>query len=191
MKNIPVEELSLFVKEAERLVSKSFYQHFKSGEDIAFSGSGAVPENIPTVEQLESYVLHFRKFLQEKDRVSIPLVNQYFRELVGDRINLLDKWNFIYSTFEEMKNSKVLTGRVVTYVPEIPDLSLFKLFKIRTFGDLSHLDPDKKLLHEKLSSTDSLDGLYRFEYYNFLFESGEIISEMADLCAELLEDLSD
>ncbi len=55
---------------------------------------------------------------------------------------------------------------------------------------LSHLDPKKQVLHRKLSSTGQLDGLYRFEYYDFLFESGDLISEMADLCVRLLHSLN-
>ena len=70
-------------------------------------------------------------------------------------------------------------------VPDIPDLSLLDLFRARTFGDLSHLDSKKQLLHQKLSSTSQLDALYRFEYYTFLSEAGEVIAEMASLCARL------
>jgi hypothetical protein len=67
---------------------------------------------------------------------------------------------------------------------------LLDLFKARTFGDLSHLDPKKQALHQKLSSTGQLDGLYRFEYYTFLFEAGELIADMANLCVKLLHSLN-
>jgi hypothetical protein len=53
MKCSPINELELFITEANRLTSKSFYQHFNSGEEIGFS-DGSLPENTPTVEQLES-----------------------------------------------------------------------------------------------------------------------------------------
>lgn len=189
MKCSPVNELELFITEANRLTSKSFYQHFSSGEEIGFS-DGSLPENTPTVEQLESYLLHFRKFIQKNDRVYFCLVNQYVNELAKNQIDFLKKWNIVYKTFEELTDAKALTGRVITYVPDIPDLSLLDLFRARTFGDLSHLDPKKQLLHQKLSSTRQLDALYRFEYYNFLSEAGELIAEMADLCARLLHSLN-
>lgn len=96
----------------------------------------------------------------------------------------------MYKTFEELIEAEALTGRVITHVPDIPDLSLLDLFKARTFGDLSHLDPKKQLLHQKLSSTSQLDALYRFEYYAFLSEAGELISEMAGLCVRLLYSLN-
>jgi hypothetical protein len=189
MKCSPVNELELFITEANRLTSKSFYQHFGSGEEIRFS-DGSLPENTPTVEQLESYLLHFRKFVQKNDRVYFCLVNQYVNELANNQTNFLDEWNIVYKTFEELIEARALTGRVVTHVPDIPDLSLLDLFKARTFGDLSHLDPKKQLLHQKLSSTSQLDALYRFEYYTFLSEAGELIAEMADLCARLLHSLN-
>jgi hypothetical protein len=189
MKCSPVNELELFITEANRLTSKSFYQHFNSGEEIGFS-DGSLPENTPTVEQLESYLLHFRKFMQKNDRVYFCLVNQYVNELAKNQTNFLNEWNMVYETFEEMLEAKALTGRVITHVPDIPDLSLLDLFKARTFGDLSHLDPRKQLLHQKLSSTSQLDGLYRFEYYTFLSEAGELIAEMADLCVRLLHSLN-
>jgi len=118
------------------------------------------------VEQLESYLLHFRKFIQKNDRVYFYLVNQYVNELVKNQTDFLSKWNIVYKTFEELIEAKALTGRVITHVPDIPDLSLLDLFKARTFGDLSHLDPKKQLLHQKLFSTSQLDALYRFEYYS-------------------------
>lgn len=189
MKCSPINELELFITEASRLTAKSFYQHFNSGEEIGFS-DGSLPENIPTVEQLESYLLHFRKFIQKNDRVYFCLVNQYVNELARDQTDLLNEWNIVYKTFEGLIQAKALTGRVITHVPDIPDLSLLDLFKARTFGDLSHLDPKKQLLHQKLSSTSQLDALYRFEYYTFLSEAGELIAEMADLCARLLYSLN-
>lgn len=142
MKCSPVNELELFITEVNRLTSKSFYQHFSSGEEIGFS-DGSLPENAPTVEQLESYLLHFRKFIQKNDRVCVCLVNQYVNELAKNQTDFLNKWNIVYKTFEELIEAKALTGRVMTHVPDISDLSLLDLFKARTFGDLSHLDPKK------------------------------------------------
>ena len=189
MKCSSVNELELFIIEANRLTSKSFYQHFNSGEEIGFS-DGSLPENTPTIEQLESYLLHFHKFIQKNDRVYFCLVNQYVNELAKNQADFLDKWNIVYKTFEELIEAKALTCRVITHVPDIPDLSLLDLFKARTFGDLSHLDPKKQLLHQALSSTTQLEALYRFEYYTFLSEAGDLIAEMADLCARLLHSLN-
>jgi hypothetical protein len=189
MKCSPGNELELFITEANRLTSKSFYQVLNSGEEIGFS-DGSFPENTPTVEQLESYLLHFRKFIQKNDRVYFRLVNQYVNDLAIHQADFLDEWNMVYKTFEELIEAKALTGRVITHVPDIPDLSLLDLFRARTFGDLSHLDSKKQLLHQKLSSTSQLDALYRFEYYTFLSEAGEAIAEMASLCARLLGSLN-
>ncbi len=99
---------------------------------------------------------------------------------------MLDNWDDVYTTFQEFLNAKALTGKAISHVLSIPDLSLLDLFRARTFGDLSHLDPRKQALHQQLSATKQLDGLYRFEYYSFLFEAGELIVEMANLCTELL-----
>lgn len=188
MKCSPVNELELFITEANRLTSKSFYRVL-NGEEIGFS-DGSFPENTPTVEQLESYLLHFRKFIQKNDRVYFRLVNQYINELAIHQANFLDESNVVYKAFEELIEAKALTGRVITRVPDIPDLSLLDLFRARTFGDLSHLDSKKQLLHQKLSSTSQSEALYRFEYYTFLSEVGDVIAEMASLCARLLHSLS-
>jgi hypothetical protein len=189
MKCSPVNELELFITEANRLTSKSFYQVLNSGEEIGFS-DGSFPENTPTVEQLESYLLHFRKFIQKQDRVYFRLVNQYVNDLAIHQTNFLSEWNMVYKGFEELIEAEALTGRVITHVPGIPDLSLPDLFRARTFGDLSHLDSQKQLLHQKLSSTSQLEALYRFEYYTFLSEAGEVITEMANLCTRLLHSLN-
>lgn len=183
------EELRLFVAEARRLSARSFFQHFQSIEEIGFS-EASLPDNTPTVEQLESYLLHFRKFIQKNDRVYIHRVNQYVHELAKGHDIFLSDWNELHTELQEYLEAKALTGRVITHIPEIPDLSLLDLFKARTFSDLSHLDPRKQILHQKLSSTKQLDGLYQFEYYTFLFEVGEITVEMADLCSSLLNSLN-
>ncbi len=96
----------------------------------------------------------------------------------------------VYTTFEIYLGAKALTDRVITHIPDVPDLSLLELFKVRTFCDPSHLDPKKQTLHQKLSSNDQLNGLYRFKYYTFLHEAGELIAEMADLCKGLLHSLN-
>ena len=178
-------ELKLFITEAERLSSRSFFQHFRTGEEICFS-DGSIPENIPTIEQMESYLLHFRKFIQKNDRVCIYKVNQYVQELANGQDVFFKNWDELYTTFQEFSETRILTGRVITNVPDLQDISLLDLFKARTFGDLSHLDPKKQTLHQKLSATKQLEGFYRFEYYTFLFEAGELIVEMAALCTELI-----
>ncbi|MCU0568022.1 MAG: hypothetical protein MUF49_15655 [Oculatellaceae cyanobacterium Prado106] len=182
------KELRLFINEAKRLTSKSFYQHFNSGEDICFSDD-SIPENPPTIEQLEAYLLHFRKFIQKNDRICIHTANQHIYELAQEQTSFLDEWNARYTTFQSLLEAKALTGRVITNTAEILDLSLLDLFRARTFGDLSHLDPKKQALHHKLSSSSTLEGLYKFEYYSLLFEAGELIAEMADVCTRLLESL--
>lgn len=118
-------------------------------------------------------------------------MNQYTQELARDQTVFFNEWNTVYTTFQELLETKALTGRVIIHALEIPDLSLLDLLKARTFGDLAHLDLKNQALHQKLSSTGQLDGLYRFEYYSFLFEAGELIAEMADLCTGLLHSVND
>jgi hypothetical protein len=93
--------------EANRLTAKSFYQHFNSGEEIGFP-DGSLPENTPTVEQLESYLLHSRKFIQKNDRLYFCLVNQYVNELALNQTDFLNDWNMVYETFEELIEAKAL-----------------------------------------------------------------------------------
>ena len=64
-RNEILEELALFVSEADRLTSKSFYV-FYSNNEVAYS-DGTVEENTPDEEQIESYVLHLRKFMQRAE----------------------------------------------------------------------------------------------------------------------------
>jgi hypothetical protein len=190
MTPIIADELNLFIEEARRLSARSFYQHFQQGEDISFS-DGSVPDNSPTEEQMESYLLHFRKFLQKKDRVSIYKVDGYFRELCGDSLELLEKWEIVYGVFIDFLDAKVLTGRIIRHDDSIPALKLIDLYDVRTFGDLSHLDRNKQPIHSKLSQTPQLEAMYRFEYFTFLAEVGELIAEMAVLCGHLLSSRPD
>lgn len=184
MQQSVINEIKQFIAEANRLSEKSFYQHFLR-EEVLFSDNSEM-ENTPTLEQLEAYLLHFRKFVQRNDRVSIYKVDQYVRQICTGQSAVLSQWNHIYTDFQELLGSKALTGKIIEQISNVPALSLLDLFKARTFGDLSHLDPARQAIHKELSKTDVLNGLYRFEYYSFLFEVGEIIVEMADLCTKLI-----
>jgi hypothetical protein len=138
------------------------------------------------VEQLEAYLLHFRRFIQKNDLVSIYKIDNYIRQVCGKQSDVFIQWDQLYTVFEELLNSKALTGQIIEQIPDLPALSLLDLLRARTFGDLSHLDPGKQATHLKLSKTNALNGLYGFEYYSFLFEVGEIIVEIADLCTNLI-----
>jgi hypothetical protein len=190
MTPIIADELNLFIEEARRLSARSFYQHFQQGEEIGFS-DGSVPDNSPTEEQMESYLLHFRKFIQQNDRVCVHSIDKYFRSLCTEKSELLEAWDVLYADFINYLDARVLTGRVIDLDDAAPDLRLIDLFKARTFGDLSHLDPKRKLTHDSLSKTPGLAAVYRFEYFTFLVEVGEMITEMAVLCGHLLSSRPD
>ena len=84
-RNEILEELALFVSEADRLTGKSFHV-FYSNNEVAYS-DGTVEESTPDEEQIESYVLHLRKFMQRNDRVSVARVNNYVRTLKSGHIS--------------------------------------------------------------------------------------------------------
>src|SRR5437588_13061408 len=110
LRNEIVEELKLFISEADRLTSKSFYA-FYSNNEADFS-NGTLPENVPEEEQIESYVLHLRKFMQGNDRVSITKVNNYVRTNFPNRRDPIKKWKQVFCEFNYVLNSKSLIGRV-------------------------------------------------------------------------------
>src|ERR1044072_7768228 len=89
-----IEELALFVSEVDRLTSKSFYV-FYSNNEVGFS-NGTAPENTPNEEQVESYILHLRKFLQRNDRVSVSNVNNYVCINFANRRDIIKRWNQIF-----------------------------------------------------------------------------------------------
>jgi hypothetical protein len=184
LSNETVEELALFVSEANRLTSKSFYT-FYSNNEISFS-NGTVQENTPDEEQVESYVLHLRKFMQRNDRVSVSKVDSYVRTNFSNRKNIIKKWGQAFSEFNRLLNSKSLIGRVNIPGNEHNPVLLRDVFQAKTYGDLSHLDKTKRKLHSELSANPAIDGFYRMRYLDLLFEVGEVISEMAKLCQELL-----
>ena len=79
-----LEELKLFVEESQRLANKSFYKNFLN-IDVGFSPNSEF-ETSPNVEQLESYVLHFRKFLQPNDRIYVYKMNNLVRSHIKSSV---------------------------------------------------------------------------------------------------------
>ena len=179
-----VEELALFVSEVHRLTSKSFYV-FYSNNEVSYS-NGTVQDNVPDEEQVESYVLHLRKFMQRKDRVSVSKMHNYIRTNFSNRREIVRNWNRIFSEFNRLLNSRSLIGRVNIPGNEHSPVSLRDIFQAKTYGDLSHLGKAKRKLHNELSANPAIESLYRMDYGDLLFEAGELIAEMAKLCEELL-----
>jgi hypothetical protein len=149
---------------------------------------GTVGENYPDEEQLESYVLHLRKFLQRNDRVCIYKVNEYIQKNFSSRKEIIEKWDEIFNEFNSFFNSQSLIGRVCIPGNEHDPLSLREIFQVRTYGDLSHLDRAKRKVHSELSANRTIEAFYRMGYIDFLFKAGELISEMAKLCDDLLSE---
>ncbi len=188
MENKVREELVLFINEAQRLTLKSFYEFYRNN-GIRVS-DGSVPENIPSTEQVEAYVLHFRKFIQKNDRVSVDKINGYITDYLSHDADKMKIWNEIYGTFKSIFNSPSLIGRVNLPGNEHEEISIDDLIQAKLYGDLSHLDKNKRVLHEELIVNKTLEGLYKLEFITFLFEAGELILIMSNFCNELLENES-
>lgn len=75
-----LKEFELFVEEAYRLTNKSFYKNYLN-IDVGFSLNREL-DTSPNIEQLKSYVLHFRKFLQPNDRVYVYRINNLVRTYI-------------------------------------------------------------------------------------------------------------
>ena len=170
----PRSEVQLFVSEVECLLSRSFVTRFRE-QDVCFSDSESL-DTSPSIEQLEAFVLHFRKFLQENDRVAITRIRAHFEALMPAK-EIMAEWTQLQTVFDEMKDSKAIVNR---------DLSLRDVFRARTFGDLSHLDNKQQKRHAMLSSTPQSEALYRFEYSTLLAETAELLEHMARLCKQFL-----
>lgn len=187
-----LEDFELFIEEACRLTNKSFYKYFLNIE-VCFSPDEEL-DNSPDVEKLESYVLHLRKFLQPKDRVYVYRINNLVRTYTSRSENEignfdLEHWTTVFGTLKHLLNAPSLIGRVNIDmgIENYKDLSfsLLDIFKIKTYGYLSHLDPKKRETHLMLSSNKRIEALYRHEYYSLLSESGELILEMSELIKTL------
>jgi hypothetical protein len=184
LSNEVIEELALFVSEADRLTSKSFYV-FCSNNEVGFS-DGTVEENTPTDEQVESYVLHLRKFMQRKDRVSVYKVDKYVCANFSNRRDIIKEWKRTFSDFNSLLNSQSMIDRACIPGNKHVSVSIGEIFQAKTYGDLSHLDKTKRELHSELSANPTIEALYRMDYGDLLFEAGELISKMAKICEELL-----
>ncbi|MEM7759469.1 MAG: hypothetical protein AAF298_15285 [Cyanobacteria bacterium P01_A01_bin.40] len=188
-----LEEFELFVEEAYRLTNKSFCKNYLN-IDVGFSPNREL-DTSPHIEQLESYVLHFRKFLQPNDRVYVYRINNLVRTYIKNSENEinnfnLEHWTIVFNTLKHLLNVQSLIGRfkIDMKLENYSDLSfsLLEIFKIKTYGDLSHLDRQKREIHLKLSSNKTIEALYRHEYYSLLSEGGELFLEMSELITTLI-----
>jgi len=96
----------------------------------------------------------------------------------------MHQWEGCYQIFKDFLSSESLVGKVGVPNNTFDRTSLIDLFKIRTMGDLSHLDHSKRKKH--LLFFEKIEALYRFEYLNFLHECAEILGVMRVTCAQIL-----
>lgn len=178
------EQIQLFIDEAKRLKSKSFYEFCINNEVIV--SDGTISEVMPDEEQLEAYVLHFRKFIQNNDSICVSkianLVNKYLYENKKDTSH----WNKLYDTYKNMFKSKSLLNNFVQGI----EVSVTESIDSKIYGDLAHLNKEKRELYNKLTDSNLKNGLFRLELYDILFDAGEIIVQMAEYCEELMQAFS-
>lgn len=173
------EQIKIFIREARRLESKSYYQFVQLNE-ICVSNLKKL-ENVPSDEQVEAYVLHLRKFIQNNDLVSIERIGKIVGKYLYENEIPTNDWNRLLNTYKQMIKSISLIDR---YLINEEKLNCFDSISAKIYGDLAHINKDKMELYELICKNTSTHKLHDLEFYNFLSDTGEIIIDMAKFCSE-------
>lgn len=168
-----VQTLTLFSEKVQRLDKLSFTKHLREG-DVGFSfsvenGQATLQRRGPSEEAIDAFVLTFRFFIQDNERISIRNIGKLYeslpvpvelKKLVTDGRAEINR--FLDADSHIVDNAKRLTNR------EIQDIYLY--------GGLAHANLDKKKIFDSwarspmhlMALTTEFIGILT-EVLNFLF----------------------
>jgi len=192
MRNETGRAFELFIEKTNRLKLLSFNEaikdlklniSWKQGEDFKVNLTG------PASEQIDAFVLTFRLFIQDNEQFS-------FRWLANNATNdagVSDDWKRGFSKARAEMNR---------YLDEYPALQTIiqndapptrrDIMNVFIYGDLSHVNDEKRALFSKWMSNPIIPGILQLEFIQILgVIFHQIISFTANLCeAELKNNVS-
>lgn len=178
----------LFVEKAKRLKSLKFNESLQDLRvDISWRQGEAIKVNLtgPTSEQVDAFVLTFRLFFQDNDQFS-------FRWLTNNAMNDPD----VSSHWKE-KFSKART-EMNQYLDDYPSLQAIvqedapptrrDIMQVFLYGDLAHVNDDKRAVLRKWMSYPLIPGILQTEFIHILgILFNRVIVHVAGLCEEELD----
>lgn len=141
-----LETLKLFNEKAEELHESNFIELMRD-KDIGIhvtvrQGQGTIRKNTPHKEPICAFILTFRFFIQDRDGISCRSMQKIYDQLPSD----FKEERKIFSQVRKGLND-FLNSEPIIKIQGIP-LTNNYIMKVFIYGNLSHLNKEKKKIFE-------------------------------------------
>jgi len=164
-----IARLTLFIHKVERLQSLSLVRTLlEGGSSFSISwtaDSGAVDLAVtgPDAEQIDAFVLTMRLFIQNNDQISLHNMARLYEGLpISERL----KQNF---TMHRGHLNESLQRRCILSINE-DNPTMGEVLETILYGQLSHLDPDKRQRYLTWAQFPMAGSIIHFEFVGVLMQ---------------------
>lgn len=184
------ETLSLFVEKANKLLSLSFIKSIteRGGLDLNISWNANEGLNVirggPGDEAVDAFVLTFRFFIQNNERVSFGSLND---QVMADS-GVSDAWKTEFTRIRAELNEYLDARPTINYAVDGKSISSNReLLDTFVYGGLAHANVQKRQVFEAWRSDQMAFQLLQFQFATILVNTLKAISYMAHLSEQELK----
>lgn len=178
-----ISTMSLFIEKADKLINSNFVKHAVKDSGVDFSTSIGVPPTIkrrgPNDENIEAFVLTFRFFVQDNEKISLRKIKDVFE---SSFIEEKEKNNY-----NEARNhlNTYLDGATMFNINGV--IQRRTLMEIFIYGSLSHANKNKKKKYDDWMGNQFLAPFMKNEFIVIIFEILNVITFIRNQCETVLK----
>ncbi len=178
-----IEILQLFIEKADKLLSSNFVKNVESGSGVNFTLKQGKTPSIkrwgPDQENIEAFVLTFRFFIQNNEKISISNLTKVFDSpfVTAEEKASFEKARQFLNSYLDGNTMFDIRGRIQRRV----------LMDTFIYGGLSHANREKKITYDSWVNDPLLSSLIVNEFIVILFETLNAIGYFGNLSVQLLE----
>jgi hypothetical protein len=159
-----MDEANLFVEKAEKLERLSFYKKVSQGSGVRLSAGvnkAALSSRFgPDEESIDSFVLTFRFFIQDNEKISLRNMASIFESNLSS-----EKTRSIYQEAREKLNEYLDSNTSFNFGGVLTNREIMDVF---IYGGLSHATDSKKLKYDEWKSSTILFPFLENEFVKIL-----------------------
>jgi hypothetical protein len=161
-----ITSLNLFIEKADRLAVSNFVKNTIGGSGVNLTWSVGKPATVtragPDRENIDAFVLTFRFFIQDNERISLHKFSDVFHSpfVQPDETADFDSVRTQINAFLDSATMFDLGGRI----------SRREMMDVFIYGGLSHANPQKKARYDGWMADSLLAPFMQNEFVVILFE---------------------
>ncbi len=188
IKSEAILTLNLFNEKVDKLINSRFVKHIQeNGLKVSIKSSVnegvSISDTFPDQDAIDAFILNLRFFIQDNESSSLRNMNNLYNE-VTITPSLKNDFNFVRNKFNlelDKKTNINLRGNDITYR---------EIFETFIYGELAHVNPDKKAIFDTWMKDKALASFIAAEFHNILFYFLNCIANIKKTNLKALEEIT-